>query len=685
MTTISDGEAGTINAGETSPGAGGTTTNTAHENENENEKNLMRIMATIDEGNRKRSSVSTSAPPQTTLPEVQVHPDDPLPGVDLSGIPEIFQAHVGQVMGELRHNLKQRNHDKGAITNSRQKRLSFPWPSFEYHWPDYSDPNCSNSNLSKYTAAVNVHNPDDGAIIITPVNTNTNYVVDKNTSLSYLLLPYFCRLSVHMPDKTMPHRLPNGKVPCKWHGWDNACVKGCCIYAQYPRTIYHLDGSVEYKFVSKYLCKKRFEEFKNNKKALTPGETTTARKRTRTSTYVTEAAATPAQAEDDDDNTGNTYNDNDNHHWNFNGSDVDVVAKYPPHIRSSTYNCVSAKQKTYSVDLLEHILRQQAAGETTTSIRRALVTSQRMKFLRIKQVARSSSVMANNNNPRPRRGDEHLPSGARPRPAMEQIIEALQFGQVIACDLPSRQHMHHLAENPEVQRMRRIFQEEEQALCPFMDQKSLPSRPIYPVYPEQGPIAGNATEEEGNNHGGSDTDESSDKDEEEDENEVEESAPSPIANALDTQDIHNRITQTSQKSDNKTGNSEEAMEKEAGAVEEDPAVPQLTPREHLVQVLQKGMKVPVVVQGGKQGKRNMRCYRCGWAKRGELHIFPAQRNSHEYCKVAVVDRYPNWIVLAGFEIGDTRRPLGSSSIRRNWKLRKRDLKLPQEDPGFPTW
>jgi hypothetical protein len=81
------------------------------------------------------------------------------------------------------------------------------------------------------------------------------------------LLPYFCRILVHIPDKALAHHLPNGRMPCKWHGWDNNCCTNARVFSQHgPRTVFHENGSIEYKFYSTYYCSIRENESKEARK-----------------------------------------------------------------------------------------------------------------------------------------------------------------------------------------------------------------------------------------------------------------------------------------------------------------------------------------------------------------------------------------------------------------------------------
>jgi hypothetical protein len=130
------------------------------------------------------------------------HPDpmaeNPLPGIDMSRIPEMFQLPIGKVLHKLHAVLKKgqrkgNQHGQGAS----QSKL-FPWNSIDYQWPD-------------------------PRLIISRPATFVDY-----------LLPVFGRVRVFLPDRTTSHHLPNGKLPCKFHGFQNDCVvkDHVCLYSE---------------------------------------------------------------------------------------------------------------------------------------------------------------------------------------------------------------------------------------------------------------------------------------------------------------------------------------------------------------------------------------------------------------------------------------------------------------------
>jgi hypothetical protein len=80
--------------------------------------------------------------------------------------------------------------------------------------------------------------------------------------------------------------------------------------------------------------------------------------------------------------------------------------------------------------------------------------------------------------------------------------------------------------------------------------------------------------------------------------------------------------------------------------------------------------VPAISTDPPIAARQFRCYRCGLHKNGPHHMSKKPKNSVEYCTVPEGDRFPGWIVPAGYEINDNRKPEGARSIKRKWKRHK---------------
>ena len=68
-----------------------------------------------------------------------------------------------------------------------------------------------------------------------------------------------------LPDWVTPQYLPNGKLPCKWHGYDHDCVRRDSFFnPQGPRACIDDDQGITYIFSGHSTCKIRenqdFEE-----------------------------------------------------------------------------------------------------------------------------------------------------------------------------------------------------------------------------------------------------------------------------------------------------------------------------------------------------------------------------------------------------------------------------------------
>ena len=73
--------------------------------------------------------------------------------------------------------------------------------------------------------------------------------------IDFLLRP-FCRLKFFLPDRQMCHQLPDGKMPCPWHGSASSCViKNAVFNPNGPRLIHDEDGTRIYLFSGRFICK----------------------------------------------------------------------------------------------------------------------------------------------------------------------------------------------------------------------------------------------------------------------------------------------------------------------------------------------------------------------------------------------------------------------------------------------
>ncbi len=72
--------------------------------------------------------------------------------------------------------------------------------------------------------------------------------------IDFLLRP-FCRLKFFLPDRQMCHQLPDGKMPCPWHGSASSCViRNAVFNPNCPRLIHDEDGTRIYLFSGRFIC-----------------------------------------------------------------------------------------------------------------------------------------------------------------------------------------------------------------------------------------------------------------------------------------------------------------------------------------------------------------------------------------------------------------------------------------------
>jgi hypothetical protein len=149
--------------------------------------------------------------------------DNPLPGVDLSNVPLLFRRRVGQVMhnlrGKMKNDTKQSNQHVRYSTGSQ----NFPWNGPEYSWGE-------------------------------PL------FLLRNPEVADFFLSKFARLIFFAVDKTAPHLLPTGQMPCKWHGFHvmddgHPCTSKDIFFNNFCRTFDDADSTSGFLFSSRYRCR----------------------------------------------------------------------------------------------------------------------------------------------------------------------------------------------------------------------------------------------------------------------------------------------------------------------------------------------------------------------------------------------------------------------------------------------
>ena len=147
--------------------------------------------------------------------------DDPLPGVDLSGIPAILRSAIAEEADRVRKWCK--GSGSGNQHTAGRSIATWPYSSFDVVW-------------------------NDPMLLVDP-------------KIRDFLLPTFGRCQFFLPSYTLRHQLDDGKMPCKWHGNSTDCVGQDAVYnPQGPRLRHDEDGGITYVFSSRHYCKCRRRE-----------------------------------------------------------------------------------------------------------------------------------------------------------------------------------------------------------------------------------------------------------------------------------------------------------------------------------------------------------------------------------------------------------------------------------------
>ena len=151
-------------------------------------------------------------------------PDDPLPGVNLSGIPVMFRADIASEAARVRKWCK--GSSGGNQHSAGPSIASWPYPAFHVIWKDP--------------------------------------MLMADPKMKDFLRGTFGRCQFFLPSYTEKHQLDDGKMPCKWHGKGVDCVGSDCVFnPQGPRLRHDEDGGISYLFSSRHVCKTRRQENKS--------------------------------------------------------------------------------------------------------------------------------------------------------------------------------------------------------------------------------------------------------------------------------------------------------------------------------------------------------------------------------------------------------------------------------------
>jgi hypothetical protein len=101
-------------------------------------------------------------------------------------VPSTLRQQIAGVLADLRSRMSKKSPSNQHVCHSTGS-VDFPWKLEEHDWP-------------------------------------VAFTLQRPVTFTDVLLPKFGRLCFVAPGKAMPHSLPNGGMPCKWHGFDHDCV-----------------------------------------------------------------------------------------------------------------------------------------------------------------------------------------------------------------------------------------------------------------------------------------------------------------------------------------------------------------------------------------------------------------------------------------------------------------------------
>jgi hypothetical protein len=255
------------------------------------------------------NTTTVPEPPMPQRPQQQPLLSDESDDVpyNLDVVPLLFRKSVREAAEEIRQWSKKHSQSWNQHSKRDFNSQGFPWKKLEKEWP------CPN-------------------------------LLQRNVTLVDFLLPFFARVKMCLPDRITGHHLRNGRMPCKWHKYDEDCVIRDAVFTpQGPRVSFDADGSVTYNFASRFCCK------------------------------INRDAARKSKSTNEDEEMDDQH---DNHPYYFVGHCPEVIAQLPPNIRSS-FGIVITKKRAFSTKLVNHIIDQAASKVSFLTMRANLVSAQK--------------------------------------------------------------------------------------------------------------------------------------------------------------------------------------------------------------------------------------------------------------------------------------------------------------------
>jgi hypothetical protein len=155
---------------------------------------------------RQEQQQTQEAPPAPPPPPPVENDDVAMDQINLSVVPEMFWKDVYKAANKVREWSKKQSQSWNQHLARRFNSITFPWQTTHKNW----------------------QMPE---------------IKQERLSITEYLLPFYARVKMFLPDRTMGHHLPGGRMPFKWHGYEGECCVRVSVFSPSgPRACHASDG-----------------------------------------------------------------------------------------------------------------------------------------------------------------------------------------------------------------------------------------------------------------------------------------------------------------------------------------------------------------------------------------------------------------------------------------------------------